>query len=58
MINSLQLLLLQSKSFASIQSNVDKDMSDISGENLRLSRDRDVFHVINKCVIVIIKLLG
>ena len=35
-INSLQLLLLQSKSFASLQSNIDKEMSDISGENLIL----------------------
>ena len=57
-INSLQLLLLQSKSFASLQSNIDKEMSDISSENLHLSRDGYIFHVINKFVTVIIKLLG
>ena len=57
-INSLQLLLLQSKSFASLQSNIDEEMSDISSENLHLSRDRYIFHVINKFVTVIIKFLG
>ena len=57
-INSLQLLLLQSKSFASLQSNIDKEMSDIFSENLHLSRDRYIFHVTNKFVTVIIKLLG